>query len=125
MKLIIKMMLIAGLCYLMGSFVPWWGAIVVAALISLLIPTGTFSAFVSGFIGVGLLWMVLAWKIDIESQGILTNKVAVLFNAADPIYLVIGSGVIGAFAGGLGAITGNSFRQIFMKKKKPDTYRFK
>jgi len=124
MKVIIKAILIAGLCYLMGGLMPWWGGVVIAALVSLSIPTTSFSAFVSGFIGVGLLWMVLAWTIDIESQGLLTDKVATVFNAADSIYLVVGAGAIGAFAGGLGSVTGNSFRQIFMKKKKPDTYRF-
>lgn len=122
MKLIIKIMLIAGLAYLSGLYLPWWGVVVVAALVSLIIPTSGFAAFVSGFIGVGLLWMVLSWKIDIESQGILTNKMAALFGLSDPIYLVIASGLIGALAGGLGSVTGNSFRQMFMRKKKASFY---
>lgn len=122
MKLIIKIMLIAALAYLSGMYLPWWGVVVVPACVSLIIPTSGFGAFVSGFIGVGLLWMVLSWKIDIESHGILTNKMASLFNVDDPIYLVIASGVIGALAGGLGSATGNSFRQIFMRKKKASFY---
>lgn len=122
MKLIIKIMLTAGVAYLSGVYLPWWGVVVVAALVSLVIPTNGFAAFVSGFIGVGLLWMVLSWKIDIESQGILTNKMSALFGLGDPIYLVIASGLIGALAGGLGSVTGNSFRQIFMRKKKASFY---
>lgn len=122
MKLIVKVMLTAALAYLAGMYLPWWGVMVVAAVVSLIIPTSGFSAFVSGFIGVGLLWMVLAWKIDIESQGVLSGKVASLFGLSDPIYLVIASGVVGAVAGGFGSVTGNSFRQIFMKKKKASLY---
>ncbi|CAD5268063.1 MULTISPECIES: hypothetical protein [unclassified Imperialibacter] len=122
MKLIIKVMLIAGLAYLSGLYLPWWGMVVVAAGVSLAIPTSSFGAFVSGFIGVGLLWMVISWKIDIESHSILTAKVAALFKVDDPIYLVIGSGFIGAIAGGLGSLWGNSFRQIFIKKKKASFY---
>ncbi len=122
MKLIIKVMLIALLTYLSGIYFAWWGAVIVAAFISLLIPTSSFSAFVSGFIGAGIVWIVMAWKIDIESQGVLTNKVAQLFTVDDPIYLVIAAGLIGALAGGLGSLSGNSFRQIFIKKKKASFY---
>jgi hypothetical protein len=96
--------------------------VVVAAGVSLAIPTSSFGAFVSGFIGVGLLWMVLAWKIDIESHSILTAKVASLFGVDDTIYLVAGSGLTGALTGGLGSLSGNSLRQIFIKKKKASFY---
>lgn len=116
------MMLIAGLAYLSGLALPWWGIVLSAALVSLVIPTSSFSAFVSGFIGVGLLWLVLSWQIEIESQGVLTQKVAAVFSLEDPILLVIAAGLVGAICGGLGSVTGNSLRQIFLKRKSKGLY---
>ena len=122
MRFIIKIMLIAALAYFTGLFMPWWGIVVAGAVVSFLIPTSSFSAFVSGFIGVGLLWLVLSWQIEIESKGILTEKVARIFTLDDPILLVLAAGIIGALCGGFGSLTGNSFRQIFLKKNSKGFY---
>ncbi len=122
MVLIIKMMLVAALAYLAGLFLPWWGVVVAAGLVSFVIPTSSFSALVSGFVGVGVLWLTLSWKIQIESKGVLSERIAAVFTVDDPIILVIASGFVGAVCGGLGALTGNSLRQIFQKKKSKSLY---
>ena len=115
-------MLVAALAYIAGLFLPWWGVVVAAGLVSLVIPTSSFSALVSGFVGVGLLWLTLSWKIQIESKGVLADKMAAIFTVDDPIILVISTGFIGAVCGGLGSLTGNSLRQIFQKKKSKSMY---
>lgn len=117
------MILIAGITYFALMSLPWWILVVVAFLVSAALSTNDFGAFLSGFLGVGLLWLVLAWKIDIETNSILSQKIAEMFPVGgDPTMLVILSGVIGGFAGGFGSLSGNLFRKIWVKRKKKSLY---
>ncbi|MBV6646558.1 MAG: hypothetical protein KI790_13970, partial [Cyclobacteriaceae bacterium] len=75
------------------------------------------NAFITGFLGAGIVWLGLSFKLDLDSSAVLSEKIVMLFPFSDATYLIIASGVVGALCGGLGAITGNSFRQIFIKKK--------
>lgn len=122
MKFIIRIILIAGLSYAAMMVLPWWGVAVAAALISFLIPGHGFNVFVSGFLGVGLLWLAYAWKVDVENNSIISEKVVTLFPVSDVLLLVIATGVIGGIVGAFSSLTGNTFRQIFMKKKKKSYY---
>ena len=102
---------------------PWWFLVLIAFIISAVIPTSDFGAFLSGFLGVGLLWLVLAWKIDIETGAILSQKIANMFPVnGDTTMLVIISGIIGGISGGLGSLSGNLLRKIWMRKKKSSMY---
>ena len=75
-----------------------------------------------GFLGGGLLWMTYAWLIDVQTESILSEKIVKLFPFDDPIFLLVLTGLLGAIAGALGALSGNSFRQLFMKKKQKSFY---
>jgi len=74
------------------------------------------------FLGIGLLWLIMAWKIDVETESIISTKIAILFKFEDNNMLILMTGAIGALIGALGALTGNSFRQIFLKKKEKSFY---
>ncbi|MFY0625653.1 MAG: hypothetical protein JXR07_05135 [Reichenbachiella sp.] len=101
---------------------PWWCLIIVAFIITFLLVGNNFNAFLSGFLGAGLLWMIMAWKVDVETTSIISLKIVELFDVAETNMLVIASGVVGGIAGGFGAVTGNSFRQLFLKKKEKSFY---
>ncbi|MEQ6120923.1 hypothetical protein [Reichenbachiella sp. MALMAid0571] len=122
MIFILRLILISVSCFAVGTIMPWWSVILCSVIVSFFLPGHNFNAFLSGFLGVGLLWMVMAWKFDMESGSNMSNKMTELFKIDDPILLIVGTGVIGALAGGFAAFTGNSFRQIFIKKKKPSFY---
>lgn len=122
MKLILRIFIIAVLTYLLSPYAPWWVIILIGAIASYLLPSGSLSAFVSGFIGGGVVWLAQAWILDLETKSILSNKVVALFPFEDPLFLIVGAGIIGGIAGGLGAATGNGFRQLFIKKKKTSFY---
>ncbi|MEQ9427005.1 MAG: hypothetical protein RJQ09_21465 [Cyclobacteriaceae bacterium] len=123
MKVIIKMILIAALTYFGLMYFPWWILVVIAFLVSAVIPGNDFGAFLSGFLGVGILWMAIAWKIDIESGSVMSSKIANMFPVGgDTTMLVIIGGVVGGLAGGFGSLSGNLFRKIWMKKKQKGLY---
>ncbi len=122
MIFLVRLVIIAIMCYALGPVMPWWIVSVCAFVVSFFLPGNNFNAFLSGFLGVGLLWMVMAWKFDMEAGSHMSNKIAQLFQLDDPMYLILGTGAIGAIVGGFSAFTGNSFRQIFIKKKKASLY---
>lgn len=118
MKFLIKIILIAALSYVAETYYPWWSVVVCAFLVSLILPSRGISAFLDGFLGVGLLWLIYAWMIDLETAGILSEKIAVLLKVNQPFLVVVLSGITGAFAGGFGALSGSHFRLIFTTTKK-------
>lgn len=122
MKLIARIILILGVSYLASFYFPWWTLIVVGFAVGFAIPGNSINQFIAGFLGGGLLWMALAWSIDVQTQSILTNKIVKLFEFQDTIFLLILTGLVGAFSGALGALSGNSFRQMFLKKKQKSFY---
>lgn len=122
MKVVLRILLIGTLAYFAPFVLPWWSLAILAALVGFLIPGHGFNSFISGFLGGGATWLFLAWKIDTETHSVMSTKMVQLFPLSDPIYLVIVSGVIGGLVAGFGAVTGTSFRQIFMKKKSRSLY---
>lgn len=112
MKFITKIILIAGLSYIAEQFFPWWSIMVCAFLINFILPTRGFSDFLSGFLGVGLLWILLAWAIDANTDSILTDKIAVLFEFQNSGTIVALTGLVGGISGGFAALTGSLLRNI-------------
>lgn len=122
MKLIIRLLLIVILTYLFSLIGPWWIGMVVAALTGFLLHGNGFNVFISGFLGIGLLWMIYAWYLDAITHSILSEKIVALFPFEDKIFLVVAAGLIGGLTGGFSCLTGNSFRQLFLKKKTKSFY---
>lgn len=122
MKLIARIIIITSLSYLLSFYLPWWIVVVVSFLTGFLLYGGGFNVFLSGFLSGGILWMAYAWILDYQTDSFLSNKIASLFELNDPVYLIIASGVIGGFGAGLGASTGSSLRNIFIKKKSKSYY---
>ncbi|MEO9967085.1 MAG: hypothetical protein ABJF11_14900 [Reichenbachiella sp.] len=122
MIFLFRLLLIAVFTYLLALISPWWSTIFCAALVAFFLPGNNFNAFLSGFMGVGLVWMVMAWKVDIETASIMSAKMVELFPVDDSNMLIIVAAIVGGFAGALGAFSGNSFRQLFIKKKEKTFY---
>ena len=100
MKFILSVFLTAILAFLGGLWLPWW-SIALAAFISALLlfqPPG--KAFLAGFTGLFLLWGSLAWWIDLQNQGVLSKKIALILPLSGNSILLV---LVTAFAGGFGA----------------------
>ncbi len=92
---------------------PWWIVVIAAALLSFIINAkSAFAAFLSGFLGIGALWFCYALFIHLKTGGILTPKVAAVLTLSNSFLLLIITALIGGLVAGMGALTGNLFRQM-------------
>ena len=112
LKYFISILLTALLSFVAGLYLPWWSIAMAAFAVGLLIPQKPFYAFLSGFIGVFLLWEILAWWIDGKNNGILSQKIAeILPLAGSSVLLILITSLIGAFVAGMAALTASYLRK--------------
>ena len=85
---------------------PWWSVAVVAFVISILAALRPGKAFLSGFAGVGLWWLVAALFRDIPNQHILSARMAQLFHFPGYGLFILVTAIIGGLTGGMAAAAG-------------------
>lgn len=111
MKFITALVLTAIFAFISGLFLPWWGIAITSLLVAVIIHQTAGKAFLSGLLGVLLLWSGLAWWIDMKNNGILSSKIAqVLPLGGNTILLIFVTGLIGGLVGGLAAMSGSYLR---------------
>jgi hypothetical protein len=112
MKLFVAIILTALLSLLAGLYLPWWSIAIAAFIAVLLIPMKSGRAFLAGFIGVFILWAVLAFMIDVKNQHLLSVKIAEIFPlGGSSIALILVTAFIGALVGGMAALTASFLRK--------------
>ena len=112
MKLIVSILLTALLGFVIDLYLPWWGIAIAAFAVAALIHQRSGVAFLSGFLGVFLLWAILAWWIDVKNQGILSKRIAEVFPLGGSTFLLIlVTALVGGLVGGLAALSGSYLRK--------------
>lgn len=96
----------AALCFILQYFFPWWTLVPGAFAVGYWFGNNGWVSFFAGMLGVGLLWFLTALFIDIQTQSILTEKVARLFPTKTPSLLFLLTALIGGLPGGFAALTG-------------------
>ena len=113
MRFILSLLLTAVLALVAGIYLPWWSIAVIAFLVALLIPQRTMGSFLSGFLGIFLLWGVLASWVDLKNESILSHKVAQLLPlGGSALLLILVTALVGALVGGFAAVSGSSLRPV-------------
>lgn len=111
MRFFLNTLLIFLFSFIAGLYLPWWSVAIVAFLVSLVIPQRIGYGFLSGFLGVFLLWLILAIWIDTKNDSVLSEKIASLFPlGGSSIFLILLSAFVGALVGGFAAMAGSSLR---------------
>ncbi len=111
MKSIVAIILTALIAFVGGIYMQWWSLALAAFIIAILIPQKAGKAFLSGFLGVFLLWAVLAWWINMKNEGILAKKIAaVLPLGGNAFLLILVTAFIGGLVGGFAALSGSYLR---------------
>ena len=113
MKFIITLLVSALLAYAIGIYgnLPWWSFVITNLLVAAAIPQKPFLSFLSGALGVGLLWMTLAIILDQGNDHILSTKVAqILPLKGSYVLLITITSIVGALLGGLASLTGSFVR---------------
>ena len=120
-KYILSILVTALLSFVSGLYLPWWGIAIAAFLVSAAIPQKPGFSFLSGFLGVFLLWEVLAWWIDNKNNGILSQKIAVLIPLGGSTVLVIViTSLVGALVAGSAALAGCYARRLVYPQPVPE-----
>ncbi len=103
--------------WIVQLLLPWWSLVIVAAGVAVFFHYKYAAvSFLAGFLAIGLLWMGYTYWIS-TGDSTLTARMAELLGGVSPFLLVILSTIIGAIAGGLGALTGAMGRQLLGLKK--------
>ena len=93
-------------------YLPWWGIAIAAFIISVMIPQKPVASFFSGFLGVFLLWGILAWWIDSNNNSVLSQKIAqILPLQGSSFLLILVTALIGGLVAGFASLTGGYFRR--------------
>lgn len=112
MKFILQTILTAVLAFVLQMFLPWWMIIVAAFAVAAIVPQKTWLSFMAGFLGIGLLWGIQALMADMSNAGILSERIAGVFSLSSGTMMILVTAVIGAVAGGMGALSGRLLRDL-------------
>jgi hypothetical protein len=112
MKLTVTIILIAVVAFALGLYLPWWSVAIAAFIVSAMIQHRPLVSFLAGFIGIFLLWFVLAMVIDVRNQHILSKKLALLLPlSGNSFLLILITALIGALVGANAALTASFIRK--------------
>lgn len=110
---IILIIILAGISQM---FLPWWSCVIVAFAVSAFTSKKAFEAFVSGFLGIFILWLAMATLIHFRNDFLLSERIAAMLSLPTSHLLPLISGLVGGIAGGIGAwsgkFTGDLLRNI-------------
>lgn len=116
MKFVIKVVLTAVLAFLLQMFMPWWSIAIAAMAVELAMGAPKGYAFLSGFVGIFILWLIKAYLMDAQNEHILSSKVAkVLPLGGSVALLLVVTALIGGLVGALGAATGREIKRAIAK----------
>ena len=107
-----SILIIGVLSFLVGLYTPWWSLAVVAFIVALLIPQGSLSSFLSGFLGVFLMWLIVASFINAANNSILANRIGEMFGMGqNPALLIFITAFVGGLTGGFAALTASYLKK--------------
>ena len=108
----IELILIAILSLLVQLILPWWSLAVVAFIICFLRSPNGGRAFLSGFAGVALVWLVYAFFIHTRTDGVFTGRMSeLLFKMNTSALPLLVTALIGGLVGGLAGLSGYFVKQ--------------
>lgn len=121
MKYFLQLLIILGLGWISQQHAPWWTLAIVGALAAFTFHKRRWASFVIGLLGGSILWLIPAYIANIENNGLLLQKIALIFGGLSPNLLLLLTALIGGLTAGLGAWTGSAGRYLLQKNKVNDT----
>ena len=114
MKIISAIALTAFLAFVVGvySTLPWWSFAITSLVVAVAVHQRPARAFLAGFLGLFLLWTIIALLKDAANDHILATKVASLLPLGGSyLVLILVTGIVGGLVSGLAALTGSYLRK--------------
>ncbi len=113
-KFLMATIVSALLAYAIGIYgnLPWWSFVISNFIVAIAIDQKPWKAFISGALGVGLLWLTLALMIDQQNGHLLSTKVAnILPLKGSTTALIAITAFVGFILGGLSSLSGSYVRK--------------
>ena len=114
MKFVAAILLSGLLAFVFGLFttLPWWCFAISSFVVALAIHQNGWKSFVTGFLGVFLLWISMAFLKDIVNGHILATKVAeILPLGGSYVAVIFVTGIVGGLVSGFAAMTASYTRK--------------
>jgi hypothetical protein len=111
MRFLLATLLTAVLSFIAGLLLPWWSIAIVSFLVAMVFVQHIGKGFLSGFLGIFMLWGALAFWIDLKNESILSQKIAQLFPlGGSSVLIILVTALVGAIVGGFAAMAGSAVR---------------
>ncbi|WP_186758756.1 hypothetical protein [Echinicola salinicaeni] len=117
MKFVIYVIAYALITMILGHFLGYWLMMVVWAILGAVIGGDGTLKFFSAALGVGLAWFGQSVWISLNTGSPLPEMMGEIMQLGGRGVVMALTGLIGFVIGGFSALTGNSFRKLFEKKK--------
>jgi hypothetical protein len=115
-KFLLLFSLVGITVYFIGPYIPYWGLMILVAIISFLTGNSpSISFFGSGF-SFGLVWLFLSIWISVDSQSELPKAISELMGLSNDNLLWFITGLVGFIIGSFSGLTGGMLNRIFQKK---------
>ena len=115
-KFLILFILVAVTVYIIGPYIPYWGLMILVAIISFFIGASpSISFFGSGF-SFGLVWLILSIWISIDTQSDLPKSMSELMGLSNDNLLWFITGIVGFIIGSFSGLTGGMLNRILQRK---------
>lgn len=118
MRLLISILLIAILSFITEYFFSWWTLAIGCFFVTLFSSLSYGKSFLSGFLGIILLWLVVAFIKDFSNDHILSSRMAKVFHLNSSVLYIIVASLIGGIVGGFAAWSGALVRRYFLHSTK-------
>ena len=92
-------------------FTPWWTIALVPFLIIIWRPSTSLHAFLTGFLAIALLWFFYGLYLHINTEGVMSNRIAEIFSLPNGILLLVVTTIVGGMIGGLSGLSGYFVRK--------------
>ena len=112
MKFIIVVLLSALLGYAAPLYFTWWSFAVTSFIIALLVQQRAWVAFAATFLGLFLLWAIMALMIDSANDHLLSQKIATILplHGSSELLILI-TALVGGLVSGFAGLTGSLARK--------------
>lgn len=111
MRLITSIFLIIVFAEAGEHFLPWWSIAIVTFLVTIFTTLELWKAFLSGFMGIFLFWMIVMLFKDFNNGHILSTKMIKLFSVPNPAILMMITATLGGIVGGLASLSAALLRK--------------
>lgn len=114
MRLFFSILILIVLSFIAEHFFGWWSIAIASFFVGLLSNLSPGKAFLAGFLGVAIFWLIVVLCKDIPNNHILSQRMATLmFKTPNYILFILVTVVVGGLVGGFAAWSGGLGRRMF------------